>query len=503
MVFSPLLMLRLVELDKRFGSVVAVQSASLEILPGRVHAVVGENGAGKSTLLKMAAGILVPDAGEVRIERQRMTPHTAAEAIRRGIGMVQQHFALIEPFTALENVVLGVEPTRNGVLDLSVARAKVEAIAADLGTKLPLDAKVESLGVGDRQRLEIARTLYRDARVLILDEPTAVLTHGEAEALYRTLRRLAAAGRAVVVVTHKLGEVVDFADEVTVMRRGKIMMASRELRKGAARDEEIREITEAIMGGGVQELVRRSGRQLGGTAIVMSDVHYGRALQGVSFEVKAGEIVGIAGVEGNGQRELVEVLSGLVTADAGRVAVVERALLGKKRMPAVAVVHEDRQKDGLVLDADVRDNALLGEHWCYSHWGVLSLSAMNHDARERLDRAQAPFGLDTITRTLSGGNQQKIVIARAIAKIAMGASALVLAHPTRGVDLGATRAIHQEVLAAAAKQVAVVVVSSDLAELRAVCDRILVLSRGRIVRELTPAASDQEIGRAMLSAETP
>ena len=496
-------MLRLVELEKRFGSLLAVQSANLEILPGRVHAVVGENGAGKSTLLKMAAGILEPDKGEVRIDRQRMTPHTAAEAIRRGIGMVQQHFALIEPFTALENVVLGVEPTKNGVLDLATARTKVEAIAKDLGTTLPLDAKVESLGVGDRQRLEIARALYRDARVLILDEPTAVLTHDEAAALYKTLRKLAAGGRAVVVVTHKLGEVVDFADEVTVLRRGKIMMASRELRKGPGRDDELREITEAIMGGGVQDLVRRDARQLGGTTIVMSDVHYGRALRGLSFEVKAGEIVGVAGVEGNGQRELVEVLSGLAKPEHGRVAVVERALLGQKRIPTVAVVHEDRQREGLVLDADVRDNALLGEHWRYASWGVLSLVAMRRDARERLDRAQAPFGLETITRTLSGGNQQKIVIARAIAKIAMGASALVLAHPTRGVDVGASLAIHQEVLAAAAKQVAVLVISSDLAELRAVCDRILVLSRGRIVQELPPTASDQQIGRAMLAAEAP
>jgi simple sugar transport system ATP-binding protein len=499
-------MLRLVELDKRFGALIAVQSASLEVLPGRIHAVVGENGAGKSTLLKMAAGILVPDAGEVKIDRQKMTPHTASEAIRRGIGMVQQHFALVGPFTALENVVLGVEPTRRGLLDLDAARAKVQAIGRDLGVELPLDVPVERLGVGDRQRLEIARALYRDARVLILDEPTAVLTHGEAEALYATLRRLAESGKAIVVVTHKLGEVVDFADEVTVMRRGKVMM-SRELRKRAggrpgeeaAREDEIREITEAIMGGGVPDLVKRESRQVGATTIVLSDVRYGRALHGTSLEVRAGEVVGVAGVEGNGQRELVQLLSGLTKPDSGRLAIVERAILGAKRVPPVAVVHEDRQSEGLVLDADVRDNALLGEHWRYARRGVLSLRDMSRDARERLDRAQAPFGLDTPARSLSGGNQQKIVIARALAKIAMGASALVLAHPTRGVDLGASRAIHQEILAAAAKQVAVLLISSDLGELRAVCDRILVLSRGRIVAELSPAASDQEIGHWMLS----
>ena len=490
-------MLRLVDLDKHFGAVHAVQSASVEVLPGRIHAVVGENGAGKSTLLKMAAGILAPDSGEVRIDRLKLTPHTAREALRRGIAMVQQHFALIGPFTALENIVLGAETAHRGILDLRAARERVAAIARDIGATLRLDVPVESLGVGDRQRIEIVRALYRDARVVILDEPTAVLTHGEAEMLYETLKRLSARGRAVVVVTHKLDEVVDFADDVTVMRRGKVMM-TRELRKGAGRDEEIREITEHIMGGGVPDLVRRERRQLGGTTIVMRDVRLGRALDGLSFEVRAGEIVGIAGVEGNGQREIVQLFARLRRPDSGRVAVVERAILGVKRVPPVAIVHEDRLHEGLVLDADVRDNALLGEHWRYATWGLLDDRAMNRDARERLDRAQAPFGLDTPTRSLSGGNQQKIVIARALAKIAMGAAALVLSHPTRGVDLGASRAIHQEILQAAAKQVAVLVISSDLAELRAVCDRILVLSRGRIVAEFPATASDRDIGRAML-----
>jgi simple sugar transport system ATP-binding protein len=490
-------MLRLVDLEKRFGAVQAVQAASLEVLSGRIHAVVGENGAGKSTLLKMAAGLLVPDNGEVKIERQSLRPHTPREAIRRGIAMVQQHFALVGVMTALENVVLGVEPVnRATLLDLRFARARMEGLCRELGITIPFDTRVDTLGIGDRQRLEIVRALYRDAKLLILDEPTAVLTHGEAEALYATLRRLAQSGRAIVVVTHKLGEVVDHADDVTVMRKGRVTL-TRELVRGQ-REAEIREITEAIMGGGVPELTRRQERKLGATTIIMSDVHLGRALRGVNLEVKAGEIVGIAGVEGNGQRELVHVLAGLARPDEGRVTVVPRAILGK-RAEAVAVVHEDRQKEGLVLDADVRDNVLLGELKHYSRRGVLDLRAMSRDARERLDRAQASFGLETPARALSGGNQQKIVLARAVAKIEGGASALVLAHPTRGVDLGAARAIHQEILSAAAKHVAVLVVSSDLAELRAVCDRILVLASGRIVADLPPTASDQEIGRMMLA----
>jgi simple sugar transport system ATP-binding protein len=493
-------MLRLIELDKHFGAVHAVQAASLEVLSGRIHAVVGENGAGKSTLLKMAAGILVPDRGEVKIDRHSLRPHTPREAIRRGISMVQQHFALIGVMTALENVILGVEPLkRTALVDYRYARARMEGLQAQIGITIPLDARVDTLGIGDRQRLEILRALYRDAKLVILDEPTAVLTHAEAETLYLTLRRLAQGGCAIVVVTHKLGEVVDHADDVTVMRKGRVAL-TRELRRGpsGARDAEIREITEAIMGGGVPELPQQKARKLGATTIIMSDVHLGRALRGLNLEVKAGEVVGIAGVEGNGQRELVQVLAGLVPADAGRVTVVERPILGK-RTSAVAVVHEDRHKEGLVLDADVRDNVLLGELGRYAKWGVLDLRAMARDARGRLDRAQAPFGLETPARALSGGNQQKIVLARAIAKIEKGASALVLAHPTRGVDLGATRAIHQEILSAAAKQVAVIVISADLAELRAVCDRILVLASGRIVADLPPSSSDQEIGRMMLA----
>lgn len=492
-------MLRLVELDKRFGSTHAVRGASLDIEPGRIHAVVGENGAGKSTLLKMAAGLLVPDSGLVSVKGERLAPHTAAQAIARGVGMVQQHFALIGVFSGLENVVLGVEPTRGlGRLDLAEARARVEAILTELGASLPLDVPVETLGVGDRQRLEITRTLYRDARILILDEPTAVLTPGEAEALYLTLRRLADHGRAIVVVTHKLDEVSDHADLVTVMRKGRVVL-TRELDELKDRDDEIREIAEAIMGGGVPEAVPHETRARKEAAIVVQDVKLGRALNGLTFQVRAGEIVGIAGVEGNGQRELVDVLSGQ-EPDEGTLRVVARPLVGAASGP-LAIVHEDRQKEGLVLDATVRDNVLLGELGRYARaFGVLDRRAIERDARERVERAHATAGLDTPVRALSGGNQQKLVIARAVAKIALGASALVLAHPTRGVDIGASRTIYREILAAAEKQVAVLIISADLAELRAVCDRILVMTRGRIVAELPPTASDQEIGRAMLGA---
>jgi simple sugar transport system ATP-binding protein len=480
-----------VGVGKWFGALHAVKGVSLEANAGRVLAVCGENGAGKSTLLKIAAGVLRPDEGRVLVDGTELAPHTAREAIRRGVGMVQQHFALVGTLTALENVVLGVEPTRGaGVLDLRSARKKMEDVLRELGADLPLDAPVEELGVGDRQRLEIARALYRDAKVVILDEPTAVLTPGEAKSLYATLRRLADARRAIVVVTHKLDEVREHADEVLVLRRGERVLArslgERDAHRAAGgRAEAMDEIARAIMGGDPPRPRERAQRARGEVALVLDGVTHGRALRGVSFEVHAGEIVGIAGVEGNGQRELVGILGGLLHRDAGDV----------KGGPIV-VVYEDRQREGLVLDASVRDNLVLGELARFSKGFVLDVGALDAEARRRFDRAGVKGTLGETARSLSGGNQQKVVLARALAR---DAKVLVLSHPTRGVDLGATRAIHADILAAADGGAGVVVLSADLGELRALADRILVLAKGAIAAELPPTASDDEIGCAMLS----
>jgi simple sugar transport system ATP-binding protein len=476
--------LRLADIDKRFGAVHAVKGASLDARYGAVLAVCGENGAGKSTLLKIGAGVLAPDAGRVLVDGAPLEPHSAREAIRRGVGMVQQHFALVGPLTALENVVLGVEPTRGGRLDLAAARAKLAPVLRDLDADVELDARVETLGVGDRQRLEIARTLYRDARVVVLDEPTAVLTPAEAKALYATLRRLADAGRAVIVVTHKLDEVRDHADEVLVLRRGERVLA-RPL--GGGRAEVMEEIASAIMGGSPPAVPSRKERTRGEVVLDVGDVVLGRALRGVSLRVASGEIVGVAGVEGNGQRELALVLGGLVAPDAGAV----------RGGPAV-VVHEDRHHEGLVLDATVRDNLVLGDLGRFARRGLLDTRALDAEARRRFEHAAIKGSLDDAARALSGGNQQKVVLARALAR---GGKALVLSHPTRGVDVGASRAIHGDILGAAERGAGVVVVSADLSELRALADRILVMAKGRIAAELPPTATDDEIGRAMLSLE--
>ena len=498
----------------RYGDIVAVRPASVTFRSGLIHAVCGENGAGKSTLLKIVAGMVVPDTGHVEAFGSRMVPHTPREAIARGIGMVLQHFALVPVFTALENVVLGAEPTNGlGVIDVVEARRRAEAVGKDLGVDLHLDATVASLGVGDRQRLEIARALYRSARLLILDEPTAVLTKGEVTALYATLRRLADAGTGVVVVTHKMDEVRDHADEVTVMRRGEVLFTRTLDRSGseggsgsegaATLDAQVAEVTAAIMGAGrgtvtsldagASTAAPAGGAKAADVVLELKAVTLGRALRDVSLTLRAGEIVGVAGVEGNGQRELVAVLARDMPPEQGEV-----------KGDAPAVIREDRQLEGLVLDATLRDNIVLGELGSFAGVaGLLDLDALETEARARITRSGAPDDLDRAARTLSGGNQQKLVVTRALARLggagrAMGARALVAAQPTRGVDLGAASDIHARLREAAAGGAGVLVLSADLAELRALCNRILVLARGRIVADLPPSTSDAELGRRML-----
>jgi simple sugar transport system ATP-binding protein len=466
---------------KSFGAVQAVKSASATFRAGEIHAVCGENGAGKSTLLKVVAGMIVPDTGEVRVSDSALAPHTASEAIRRGVAMVLQHFALVPVFTALENIMLGAEPVAAlGRLDTSAARAKASSIAKELGAAINLDVPVESLGVGDRQRIEIARALYREAKLVILDEPTAVLTKTEVASLYATLRRLAESGTGIVVVTHKMDEVRAYADIVTVMRKGAVVF-SRPIERGGDVDD----ITRAIMGEGGTPYRGDAPPSVGAeTVCAMKDVTLGRGLRGVSLELKAGEIVGVAGVEGNGQRELVSVLAGDAAPEAGSI-----------EGGPFAIVHEDRQHEGLVLDASLRDNIVLGELGAFAKNGLLDLTKLEKEASKRLAQSGAPNDLDRLARTLSGGNQQKIVVERALAR---NARALVASQPTRGVDLAAAAEIHARFRAAAAAGTGILVISADLDELRTLASRILVIARGQFVADVPPSTSDDEIGRLML-----
>ncbi|MFO0676393.1 MAG: ATP-binding cassette domain-containing protein [Polyangiaceae bacterium] len=502
----------------------AVDDVSLAFEAGRIHAILGENGAGKTTLLKMAAGLDVPTKGDVLVAGERLAPFDAKTAIRRGVGMVEQHFALVPELTALENVILGSEPTGlfGMVLDLRAARAKVIERQRRLGLDFDLDAPVHTLGVGEKQRVEIVRTLYRDARVLILDEPTALLAHAEAERLYATLRTLADAGALVIVVTHKLDEVRAFADHVSILRKGKLVLDEPVVRvpgaDPASRERELRRLSEAIMGGDVPE---SKGKELAPLdaepTLRLVDATCPEGLRGITLDVRPGEIVGVAGIEGNGQRELVRLLDGSLPLRSGTAILAghplpsgtssgrARATRGQEtgRTRRVSVVHEDRQREGLVLDATVADNLVLGELPSFSRHGWVDADAVTAVADARLREGRVvPPELDRSARTLSGGNQQKIVVERAVSVLGEGTlvgTLLVLAHPTRGVDLGASHVLWDRIRGAAARGAAVLVVSSDLHELRELASVLHVLREGRLVARFEPSVTDAEIGRAMVS----
>ncbi len=482
-----------------FGDCVAVREASFTLEPGKIHAIVGENGAGKSTVMKLAAGVFPPSKGEVRVDGSGLTPATPAEAARRGVGMVHQHFMLASAFTALENLILGAEPTRGGgMLDFSAARRRAAAIMKDTGLEVPLDASTDRLTVGERQRLEILRVLYRGARAILLDEPTAVLSPLEAGELYATLRRLADDGATVAVVTHRLDEVARHADAITVMRRGKV-----ELSRAAAPALSSDELTRAIMGGEAPPefapptIGEDAGPCLEIEGLTLADSEGRRSLDAVSLTVRGGEIVGVAGVEGNGQRELVRALAGLEPRASGKVRVGGADLAGKgvrARRESLGVVHEDRHAEGLLLEATVADNLVLGDLG-EDEAGTIARRIERFDVR--------PTDPARLAGELSGGNQQKIVIARALERVAAKkkCAAAILAQPTRGVDVGAAAVIHRAIGEAAASGMAVLVISADLSELRRLSHRIVVMRRGAIVAELPRDASETEIGRAMLGVE--
>ena len=488
--------------SRRFGDFVAVDDARVTIGPGAIHAIVGENGAGKSTLMKMAAGVLAPSAGVVKIDDHPLDPATPAEAIRRGVGMVHQHFMLVGAFRAIENVILGGEPTSSfGRLDLDHAKERAREIMERAGLSVPLEAQADALTVGERQRLEILRVLYRGARALLLDEPTAVLSPLEAEDLYATLRRLAEGGASIAVVTHRLDEVARHADHVTVMRRGRVVLSEPQDRSAPL---SIDDLARAIMGGAPPPpfapppLAGDAAAVLAVEGLTLTDAGGRRVLDGIDLEVRAGEIVGVAGVEGNGQRELVRALAGLEPEALGRVRVAGHdvsAARVRARRPVLGVVHEDRHADGLLLDASVGDNLVLGD---LGDGGAL-------DEEATIARRIEAFGVDPpdaarLAGELSGGNQQKIVIARALDRLrgAGAKAAAVLAQPTRGVDVGAAAVIHQAIGEAAAAGMAVLVISADLGELRRLSHRIIVMRRGKIVASLPRDASETEIGKAML-----
>ena len=484
-------------INKRFGAVEANCGVDLDVGKGTVHALVGENGAGKSTLMKIAYGHIRADGGEIHIksqavERRRYTPR---QAIARGVGMVHQHFMLVGSLTVVENVVLGREPRgRAGLLDLRRAAAELAVLSNRFGLDVDAWARVDTLSVGQQQRVEIIKVLWQGSDILILDEPTAVLTPAEVRDLFAVLRSLVDEGMTIVLITHKLDEVVAIADRVTVMRRGQVVC---ELEGEQISAEEI---ARAMVGRPLLMSVDRTPASPGEVVLALADVvvHRGRgvpALERVSLAVRAGEIVGVAGVEGNGQTELIEAIAGLRKVAAGSIRVagteVGARSVRQRRQVGVAHVPEDRQRRGLVLDYSVADNLVLGHHRGFGTRFGLDRGAIAAHARALIKGADIrPADGDAAIATLSGGNQQKAVMARELAADPL--HLLLAAQPTRGVDIGAIELIHRRLIAARDSGLAVLVVSAELSELVAIADRVVVLYRGEIVATLDRDRLDQD-----------
>jgi simple sugar transport system ATP-binding protein len=492
----------LIDITKRFGPVVANDRVTVTLHAGRLHAIVGENGAGKTTLVNALYGLVQPDSGTIRLHGEPVTIDSPDAAIRHRIGMVHQHFMLVPSLTVAENVVLGRAPTARGLVDQRRAAASVSELAERYGLHVDPTARVRDLSVGRLQRVEIIKALHRGADVLILDEPTAVLTPQEAAELGRTLRALAAQGKAVVFITHKLKEVMAASDEVTVMRRGRVAG------RVATSDTSERELARMMVGRDITTTVPKGPAQAGKPVLQLErvsvrDDRRHRVVTAVDLTVHAGTIVGIAGVEGNGQSELIEAIAGLRDLDAGRVLVdgrdISRASPRDRRKAGVAHIPEDRLKRGVAAPASIEENLLLNVYDGreYSRFGILRRAACRRYAQRLVER----FGIAAASTaqpvsSLSGGNMQKVVVAREIAE---HPSLVLASQPTRGVDIGAIENIHRQLVALRDGGAAILLVSAELDEILALADRIVVIYGGEIVARVDPAATSEiELGRHMM-----
>lgn len=489
---------------KTFGGVVANRDASLEVPRGEIHALVGENGAGKSTLMRVLAGMYAPDGGTVHVNGRDVTGWSTTDAIAAGVGMVHQHFMLVPTLSVAENVVLGTEPRVGMRLDLHRAVLEVEALCAKCGLHVDPRATVADLSVGEAQRVEILKALYRGARVLILDEPTAVLSPPEVQQLWDVLRTLRADGGTVVLITHKLDEVIAVSDTITVMRAGTTVS------RFATAGTTPRDIARAMVGRDVNLHLDAMGAVGEGTAhgeaptaapvLTVRDLRVASdrgttAVNGLSFEIRPGEILGIAGVEGNGQTELLEAIAGLRAVQGGSVHLGARALQGlsvRDRADAgLSHIPEDRHRRGLVLDYSIADNLILGRQHHFGARGGLDRVRIEANAAEQVQRFDIRPPMPALpARALSGGNQQKIVIAREMGR---DFSVLLAAQPTRGVDVGAIEFIHEQLRAARQTGKGILLVSADLPEVLALSDRIAVMYGGRFVTVLPAAQCTAEL----------
>jgi general nucleoside transport system ATP-binding protein len=499
------LKLELKGITKRFPGVIANDGIDLTVGDGEIHALLGENGAGKTTLMNVLYGLYHADEGEILIDDQPVRFHSPADAIAAGIGMVHQHFMLVPVFTVAENAVLGIEPTRGaaGLLDRATARREVRELSERFGLVVDPDAMVEDLPVGVQQRVEIIKALLREARLLILDEPTAVLTPQETEDLFSIMRSLQKSGHSVLFITHKLKEVLPVADRITVLRNGRVV--------GSTVPDETteQELAAMMVGRSVMLQVPKDEARPGevvldveGISVLDDRGHL--AVDDLSLQVRAGEIVAIAGVQGNGQTELVEALTGLVPPLGGSVTLAGRRLehANPRRVLRSGVAHvpEDRIKDGLVASFSVAENLVLNTYDTppFAHGPVMDPGVVRATAAERAREfdIRAP-SVDVEVSTLSGGNQQKVIIARELSR---PIRLLIASQPTRGLDVGSIEYVHRRIVGARDQGDAVLIISSELDEVMALADRILVMFRGHIVGERPGGADRDEIGLMMAGA---
>ncbi|PRX43288.1 nucleoside ABC transporter ATP-binding protein [Prauserella shujinwangii] len=491
-------------ITKRFPGVVANSDVNVAVRGGTVHALVGENGAGKSTLMKILYGMQGPDEGTIAIEGAPADFHSPADAIAAGIGMVHQHFMLADNLSVLENVVLGTEPRTGGRIDFRAARARISEISARYGLGVQPDRLVDELGVGERQRVEILKVLYRGARILILDEPTAVLVPQEVDELFGNLRELKAEGLTILFISHKLDEVLSVADDITVMRRGTTVA------RVTPGEVTARQLAELMVGSALpvpelRESTVTDTPVLEVSGLTVASPEGRTVLDDMSFTIHAGEVLGIAGVEGNGQAELVEALMGIRSLDAGRIALrgedITKQSTRKRRDAGIGYIPEDRHRQGVLLESSLWENRILGHQTkppC-ARGPLLDRAG----ARADTERIVAEYdvrtpGIDVAATALSGGNQQKLIVGREMS----GEPVLLIAsHPTRGVDVGAQAAIWEHIRKARAEHLAVLLISADLDELIGMSDSLAVILRGRLVAEYDPrSVTPEQLGSAMTGA---
>jgi simple sugar transport system ATP-binding protein len=492
-------------ITKRFGDVLANDHVNIVVKPGTIHAIVGENGAGKSTAMRIAYGFYKADEGEILVEGHVHDIASPHDAIALGIGMVHQHFMLVDTMTVAENIILGAEPGSAVALDIDKASTEIRKLSEEFKLAVNPSAVIEHLSVGQQQRVELLKALYRHARLLILDEPTAVLTPQEVEEFFSILRRMREQGKTVVIITHKLAEVLAISDEVTVMRDGRVVGRVQTKETNAA------ELARMMVGREVLLRVEKPDAKPGGAELSVQNLSVvargeTKRVNEVSFEVRKGEILGIAGVEGNGQTELIEALAGLISPSQlsgkilfeGRDITKEGARL--RREVGIAHIPEDRHRRGLLLEFDLAENSILGVHYrkpIVSYAGVLLDNAA---IRSRANEIIAGFDVrpanpDLPARALSGGNQQKLIIGR---EFKVEPKLLLVSQPTRGVDIGAIEFIHRKLVSLRDAGCAILLVSAELEEVTSLSDRLLIIHDGRIVGEVDPkVATIEEIGLLM------